>query len=151
LNAVAGYCSAACGSDILFAERMLARGAELHVVLPYDRDDFYRTSVDFGREEMSAWRERCDRVLELATEVHYATREPFLGDEVLLEFVNAVIHGLATARARQLDLEPHALGVLDPAAAPHVGGTADFLQRWAAGGGESRVIDLGALRAAATR
>jgi class 3 adenylate cyclase len=150
LNAAVGYGSAACGSDILFAEAMLARGAELHLVLPYDRDDFYRTSVDFGAEEWSGWRDRCDRVLAAATEVHYATREPYLGDDVLLAFQSAIIQGLARARARQLDLEPHALGVLDPAAAALVGGTADFLQRWAAGGGEARVIDLTTLRAAVT-
>src|SRR5206468_3113092 len=46
VNATVGYCSAASGSDLLFAECMLERKAELHVVLPFDKDDFYFTSVD---------------------------------------------------------------------------------------------------------
>src|SRR5262249_59497798 len=54
LSATVGYCSAACGSDILFAERMLERGAELHVVLPYHEDDFRYTSVDYGLDHIAA-------------------------------------------------------------------------------------------------
>lgn len=45
LNATLGYSSVACGSDILFAEEMLKRGAELHVVLPFDKSDFYYRSL----------------------------------------------------------------------------------------------------------
>ena len=54
LNAVIGFCSLGSGSDILFAEKMLERdGAELHVVLPFDLDDFRLTSVDYGLASMS--------------------------------------------------------------------------------------------------
>src|SRR5207247_2072005 len=109
LDVVAGFASAACGSDIIFAEQMLDRGAELHLVLPFHLDDFYCTSVDFGLDGLSFWRERCDRVLASATEVHYATQEHFLGDESLFEFANALMAGLALLRARELEAEPHAL------------------------------------------
>jgi hypothetical protein len=37
--------SLACGADILFAEAALARKAELHLVLPFAKDDFGRLSV----------------------------------------------------------------------------------------------------------
>lgn len=40
LNAQIGFCSAACGGDIIFIEEMLKRGGEVHVVLPYEEELF---------------------------------------------------------------------------------------------------------------
>src|SRR5262249_909104 len=40
-----GYGSLASGADILFAEALLARGAELHAVLPFEREEFKAVSV----------------------------------------------------------------------------------------------------------
>jgi class 3 adenylate cyclase/tetratricopeptide (TPR) repeat protein len=150
LNATVGYSSAACGSDLLFAEVMLERGAELHVVLPFDKGDFYQTSVDFDEEGMQPWRARFERVLEAATEVHYATKEHFLGDEVLFRYVNSVTQGLALLRADQLGVDPCAMVVIDPASQALVGGTAYFLDQWRKGGREAREINLASLRAAVT-
>src|SRR5882724_431525 len=39
-----GFASAACGSDILFLEAMLDAGAEIHIVLPYNKEEFIRDS-----------------------------------------------------------------------------------------------------------
>jgi hypothetical protein len=151
LNATVGYSSVACGSDILFAEQMLARHKEFHIVLPFNKADFYATSVDFGLAEMSEWRTRCDRVLAQATEVHYATTEAFLGDAVLFEFVNTFTQGLALTRAAQLGVQPYALAVRDPAATPLCGGTTYFVNKWTAGGYPVREIDLAALRSQLSR
>lgn len=147
LHATVGYSSVACGADILFAEQMLARRQELHLVLPYHKGDFYSTSVDFGLEEMATWRQRCDRVLAEATEIHYATTEAFLGDEVLFTFVNTIIQGLAITRAAQLGAPPYALVVRDPTDQDRVGGTTYFAKTWTAGGRPIHEIDLAALRA----
>ncbi len=147
LNATMGYCSAACGSDILFAERMLERDAELHIVLPFARKDFYSVSVDFGLHEMSEWCRRCDALLDnSAVKVHYATTENFLGDDILFEFVNTFTQGLAITRAVELGAEPYALLVLDPASEKLFGGTAYFRDRWTVGGRKARTIDLAAIR-----
>lgn len=146
LDARVGYCSAACGADILFAERMLERHAELHVMLPFDKNDFYRTSVDYGLPEMADWRRRCDAVLERATVVHYATRESYLGDDVLFAFVNTVMFGLAIMRAAELGVTPAALTVLDPASRKLLGGTKQHLDEWTERGNETYMIDLAALR-----
>ena len=146
LHATVGYSSAACGSDLLFAEAMLARSAELHVTLPFDRDDFYGTSVDFGIQSMQPWRERCDRALAGAIEVHHATREQYLGHDVLFEFVNSVTQGLAVTKAREIGVDPVALVVLDRTSKRLVGGTRYFLEQWARTGREARIIDLEALR-----
>lgn len=147
LNATVGYCSAACGSDILFAERMLERDAELHIVLPFNRKDFYTASVDFDLDEMSEWRRRCDALPDnSAVQIHYATTEKFLGDDVLFEFVNTFTQGLAVTRAVELGVEPYALVVLDPASTKLFGGTGYFNERWTAGGRKARVIDLATIR-----
>ncbi len=150
LNARVGFCSLGCGSDILFAERLLDRKGELHVVLPFDLEDFYKTSVDYGlsSDEMIGWRTRCERVLEMASQVHYATTEKYLGDDVLFAFGNTLIQGLAILRASERGVNPYALVVLDDRDAPvaRSGGTADFLARWKSQGLESRIVDLARIR-----
>ena len=150
LQATVGFSSAACGSDILFAEQMLRRGAELHIVLPFARDDFYLTSVDFGLAEFAGWRARFDAVLKRAAQVHHATEEKYLGDDVILGFANAVMQGLAITRARELGVAPQALVVLEPpepGAKLAVGGTAHFKKQWEASGRAATEIDLAQLRA----
>ncbi len=146
VNATVGFCSAACGSDILFAEHMLDRYGELHIVLPFAQEDFYATSVDFNDPERETWRARFDAVLKRATEIHYATTEPYLGDDVLLDFVNDYTQGLAIMRAQQRGVNPQALVVLDPQAPRLPGGTGRFLETWEAGGHAARVINLAELR-----
>jgi class 3 adenylate cyclase len=148
-DAKVGFVSAGCGSDILFAEQMILRKAELHIVLPFDREDFYKTSVDFGLPEMSGWRTRCDEVLSQATEVHYATTEKFLGDDLLFDFVNRYTQGLALSRAEQLGVKPIALVVKDPSAQSFVGGTSFFLKHWEKTKQEYREINLAKLRSRA--
>ena len=48
------YGSAACGADLIVIEAALALGAEVNVVLPFDRDDFVRTSVAVGGARLAA-------------------------------------------------------------------------------------------------
>ncbi len=155
LNVRVGFCSAACGSDILFAELMQSRDFELHVVLPFRLDDFYHTSVHFGLDDSDdvwrEWRQRCDLVLarsRRANRLHFATREPFLGDQVLFEFVNTFTQGLAINRARELGIDPWAIVVLDPDSPLRHGGTRYFLERWQKKmqGRNCEVIDLQGVR-----
>jgi class 3 adenylate cyclase/tetratricopeptide (TPR) repeat protein len=146
LNATIGYCSAACGSDILFAEQMLARGAELHVVLPFDNSDFYRTSVDYNEDTMRAWQRRCDNVLVKAKEIHYATRELYRDDDVLFEFGTVITQGLAIIRADERGVDPYALVVLDTESSGRRGGTSSFAEKWPKWCHEPVSIDLRALR-----
>lgn len=46
MDARVGYSSAACGADILFIEQMLARGAEVHIVLPYAEEQFILDCIE---------------------------------------------------------------------------------------------------------
>ena len=61
------YGSLACGADMLVAEAILARGGELHIVLPFAEEDFLRTSVHVGGPEWSA---RYEKVREAAAFRH---------------------------------------------------------------------------------
>ena len=61
-----GFGSLACGADILFAEALLASGAELHVVLPFAVEEFKAESVARGGP---TWPARFDRCLVEATTV----------------------------------------------------------------------------------
>jgi class 3 adenylate cyclase len=149
LNARIGYSSLACGSDILFAEAMLARDAELHVVLPFAEADFLRQSVDFGLEKpMQNWRERFYGVKgQLAKDnLHHATTEPFLGTTELFDFVNAFTQGLAVLRARQRMVEPRALIVIDRQSTSGARGTDYFQKTWKKAGFEVDDIDLAVIR-----
>src|SRR5205085_4831434 len=51
-----GFAPAACGSDILFLEAVLDVGAEITVVLPYNKEEFVRDSVDLLAG--ASWRSR---------------------------------------------------------------------------------------------
>ena len=141
-----GYCAAACGADILFAERMLERGAEVNVVLPFRREDFVATSVAFAGGD---WAARFERLLARATSVSYGVEESHLGDDVLFAYAAELTTGLAALRAAQLETEALLLAVAEPEDEGKVGGTAGNVRRWQAQGRRAVVIDLRAIRGSA--
>jgi class 3 adenylate cyclase len=148
-NATVGFCSAANGSDLLFAQQLLAiPNSELHVVLPFRKEDFLKTSVDYGLPELEPWRKRFESVLSQAKHVHYATTESYLDDKALFDFANTILQGLALTRAEERGVEAEALVVLDQGAAGQKGGTRDFIDKWKRRGGKCEVIDLAELRSA---
>jgi len=140
------FTSAACGADLLLIEVALARGAEVNIVLPFDRDDFVRTSVAIGGDE---WIGRFDDALGRAHRVVMATEEGYLGDDALFSHAAMLVEGLTMLRATQLQAAPTLLCLLDAAEAPRVGGTRESLERWTRQVGPPRVIDLQALRKSA--
>jgi len=140
-----GYCSAACGADILFAERMLAKGAEVDIVLPFRREDFVGSSVAFVGGD---WTARFERVLERAASVSYCVEENHLGDDVLYAYAAELTAGLAVLRAGQLESEAILLAVAEPGDEGLVGGTAGNVAHWRAQGRRAAVVDLRAVREA---
>ncbi len=151
LNARFGFCSLASGADILFAEEMLARSAELDVVLPFQRDDFVRHCVDYGQTtdpQMQIWRTRFESILKqiTAARIHYATEEPYLGADVLYDYANKFLQGLAKVRAGQCLLEPQALVLIDEQALGQTGGARSFEESWRGAGYEVDRINLADLR-----
>lgn len=138
LNAGIGYCSAACGADILFIEAMLARGAEVHVTLPFAREDFLATSVAHAGP---AWVQRFQQALERVASVSYGVRERYLGDESLYAYAGQLMQGAALLRGQQLEAEPMLLAVLDDGSERLPGGTRDLLEHWHRLGLPSERID----------
>jgi hypothetical protein len=97
-----GFGSLAAGADILVAERLLARKAELHVVLPEERGAFVGRSVaPYGAE----WSRRFEAVLARATSV----REVLEGVEaadLAIELADEIAMGQAAMHAHTLESEP---------------------------------------------
>ena len=141
------YTSAACGADLIFIEAALASGAEVNIVLPFDRLDFVRTSVAVGGK---TWIERFDAALLRATRVIYATEEGYLGDRVLFEYAALLLEGLAVLRATQLQTAPSMVCVIDSDSTGDIGGAHSSFKRWNRLVGTPHVIDLRALRKKAT-
>lgn len=137
-----GYGALACGADLLFAEALLARGAELHVVLPFADEDFLAQSVRPGGE---AWVARFHACLGAATTVTCATAIPFFGDPAQYGYGSRIAMGLARLRAGHLQSDPVQIVVWDEAPSAGPAGTGADVAHWAAAGGRSRVIPAGAV------
>jgi len=127
IGAQVGYSMAACGSDLLFIEAMLERGAEVNVVLPFALDDFIAAEVRYAGPR---WEMRFRNALKLASTVTYATEERYLGHAMLYRFANQCLHGLATLRAAFLGASPTLLAVWDMMPGSLVGGAGDFIDQW---------------------
>jgi class 3 adenylate cyclase len=139
LDAGIGYCSSACGSDVLFLECMQERRAETNVILPFDREEFMRASVDHGGP---AWRARAERALKNAAVVLYATEGGYLGDDLLFDYANRMIMGKALLRGEVLESDPVLLAVWDRKKDTLPGGTASFIRLWEEKGRRPEIIDL---------
>ncbi len=137
------FTSAACGADLLFIEAALERDAEVNVVLPFDREEFVRTSVAFAGDQ---WQTRFDAALARATRVIMATEESYLGDDVLFEHAAVLVEGLSMLRAAQLQTTPSLVCLLDGGDAARVGGTRTSVVRWTRNVAPPTIIDLRALR-----
>jgi len=139
------YTSAACGADLIFIEAAFEIGAEVNVVLPFDREDFIRTSVVVGGD---GWTQRFEAALARAARVIMATEENHLGDDVLFEHAAMLLEGFSVLRAAQLQATPMLLCVIDTQSPGRVGGTQASFARWTKHVGAPQAIDLRELRAA---
>ena len=137
-----GFVSLSCGSEILFAEKMLERKCELHVVLPFALDDFFSSSIDYGLASMYRWHGRAQSILKRC-ETHYTTSERFLGDGGLFAFQDVIMEGLALIRSRELGVgAPIALAILDSHAVFAQCRPNRFIRQWRAKKATVGVIDL---------
>ncbi|MBL7845994.1 MAG: DUF4071 domain-containing protein [Cyclobacteriaceae bacterium] len=127
LNAKIGFCSLACGSDILFAETMAAAGGEVNIWLPFAKEDFIEASVRFAGGD---WLDRFNRLMDKFP-VNYITHEPYAGFDDLFSFQNRVIFGSAIIRGTMNHTEPTLMTVLSETDLKlKEGGTRDTLNLW---------------------
>ncbi|MEM8743393.1 MAG: adenylate/guanylate cyclase domain-containing protein [Pseudomonadota bacterium] len=122
-----GFGSLACGSDILFAEALLARGAELNVVIPFDLDEFTEISVSCGGP---GWKERMHDCLSRATAVTHATRGSYLGDDSLFNYAARMAMGFARIKAQNLSTDVNMFAVWNGQKPKFQAGTAVDVAFW---------------------
>ncbi|MEA3000325.1 MAG: hypothetical protein QOK17_2158 [Sphingomonadales bacterium] len=135
------YGALAAGADIIIAEAVLARGAELHLILPGGAEAFAARSVDpLG----AGWRRRFDAVLARAETVRPVRPIGAEPDAAAIAVADEVAMGAALMNARRLESEAVQLLVVDDADAPaggrRRGATARAGSRWAEGGWRQRLI-----------
>ena len=132
-----GFGSLGCGADILVAEALVERGAELHVALPFASEEFKAVSVATGGD---GWVERFERCLAAATSVTYATEGAYLGDDSLFDYAARLAMGHALIRARFLSTDVEQLAIWDGVVTRNSAGTASDIRTWQARGRTTHVI-----------
>jgi hypothetical protein len=141
-----GFGALAAGADILIAEALVERGAELHAVLPGGAEAFAAVSVDpFGK----AWRKRFDRLVAAAATVRLVRPLAVPPGRLAIGLADEIAMGAAVMNARRLESRPLQLLVLpgDPSAAPAGRGRG----RWAEAGGRQLILTAPRESAAAAR
>ena len=124
-----GYGALAAGADILFAEALLARGAVLHVVLPFAIPHFVERSVETAGP---GWVDRFHACLDAAKTVRYATEDTFLDDESLFSYSSQLAMGLAVLSARHMQASSLQMVVWDGEAHNGIAGTVADMRVWSA-------------------
>ena len=133
LRARIGFCSAACGGDIIFIEEMLKRGGEVHVVLPYAEDlfisdcvkgpDNLRPEEQFqettGREWLPRFREIRKKLASLTTLGKKRAHDNAMASDCC----NRVFLGLGLLKAKSLSTQLTLLALWDGWSGDAPGGT----------------------------
>jgi hypothetical protein len=121
-----GYGSLACGADTLIVEALLARKAEVGVVLPFETESFVKESVASGGAN---WLSRFYACLKQVRVIH-ATEGEYVGDSEVFGYTSRLAMGLAMLRAQQLASEPMQLAVWDGQQAGDEAGTSADVNSW---------------------
>ena len=135
--------SLACGADIIIAEVALELGAELHLVLPFDAEEFIAISVAPGGPD---WTERFRRCLAAAASVTVASDSAYNGDDVLFAYAARIAMGQALIRAAGIDARTWQLAVFDGDGGPEKAGTAHDISQWQRAGGTTEVLPVESTR-----
>ena len=138
-GALIAYGPLACGADILIAEAILARGGELHAVMPFAEEDFLTTSVRLGGAE---WEARYVRARDAAASVTFATQIQHSDDDELFAYCSKLVMGLARLRAGVMQSDVFQLAVWDGRPANGVAGTAADCVEWERQGGKTRIVAI---------
>ena len=134
----AGFGALAAGGDILFAEAILACGADLHLVLPVPVEDFRRLSVTPLGEY---WEPRFDAALAQASSIRIVLDDPGDFDALDLKMGSLIAMGLTRLNADRLAAEAVQFSVMDEESADvTLAGTRQDIQLWHEAGLTSKNI-----------
>ncbi len=139
IRPASGFGALAAGSDIMVAEALLKRRAELHVVLPMREEDFIERSLKpFG----DGWLKRFHACRVRATSFRFATFEKYLGEENVFAFGAEFAMGLAIRQAEMLRTRAEHLALWDGVDSSAPGGTAVDVRRWKASGRGQTIVQF---------
>jgi len=134
------YGALACGGDLLIAEAALERGVPLHVVLPFDEEDFLDQSVRPGGP---GWEARFRAVIARAATVVQASEMEFFGDPRQYGYGSRMAMGMARLRASHLAGESVQIAIWDGEPSHGSAGTGADVAAWKDQGGRGRTIQVG--------
>lgn len=132
------YGALGAGSDLIIAEALLARGADLHVVLPA-RPDLFReaSAAKFGGD----WAQRFDACLAAASGLRWLEAEPSPPHDLDVRLASEIAMGLAVLQAGVLETEALQIVVLaSETAGPGEGASAWAAAAWTAAGRRRRTV-----------
>ena len=129
LDAGIGFGALAAGADILFAEALLARGAELNVVLPFPAEAFIKTSVE-GRPG-GPWVNRFEQCLAAAKQVSTTAPHAENDDALQYGYGSMISAGLTVLRAGHLAAPAAQVAIWDGTGDVAAYGTASGVALWA--------------------
>jgi tetratricopeptide (TPR) repeat protein len=135
-NVKVGYCSLACGGDILFAEALAEQNGEVHIYIPFNIEEFIDISVRFAGEQ---WVERFKRLTERFP-VNLLTPDAYLGHDELFALQSKIVFGAALIRSAAYHSNATLLTVLSEIDLRRLsGGTRDTLRFWPLGNGRINI------------
>ncbi|MEP3421240.1 MAG: adenylate/guanylate cyclase domain-containing protein [Erythrobacter sp.] len=141
-----GFGPLACGADIVIAEELLARGAELNVVLPFAEEDFVAESVLCGGED---WLPRYHACRDAAASISFATPSDYVGDDNQFAYNTLYAMGLAVLRSQKRKCDAIQLAVVSDTFASFsstgIAGTKADMQLWQNLGRDTVSIAAGAV------
>lgn len=127
-----GVVSAAAGADLLFIEALRAQGKPIHVILPWAKEEFRKTSVRPYESDpnLPAWEPLFDAAIEHATTIREIGQPYEPSSSLSWNYTMEVTAGIAlhTARTLRLDVLPMALWDGQPGRG--AGGTNSFVNFW---------------------
>ncbi|MGQ0627132.1 MAG: hypothetical protein ACT4PL_03420 [Phycisphaerales bacterium] len=135
----AGVTALAGGADILFAEALLARHGELHLVLPLETEAFVAESVRRAGEP--EWERRFRQILPQAASLEVHGDDYLLGSGSPFQLAALLIDGQAQLTARARGWRALSLMVWDSKPGDGLGGTASFAGHAVSRGRATMVID----------
>lgn len=138
-GAMIAYGSLACGSDIMVAEAVIEREGEVHIILPFDEEDFVRTSVVKGGAD---WLPRYENVRKQAATVSFASFMPYLDDDNQFAYCSRLAMGTARLRAKTMQAHAIQLAIWDGSESQSTAGTAADVREWLRQGGKSRIVKI---------
>ncbi|MEI7729732.1 MAG: adenylate/guanylate cyclase domain-containing protein [Verrucomicrobiota bacterium] len=119
-----GFSSAPCGGDILFLEEMLGLKREIHIVLPYEIEQFKADCVTgFQHNRDHDWGVRFDQILQKATSVTILSKYRAENNVMASECCNRTVLGMGLIKAKAMGTQLALLALWDGWSGDAIGGT----------------------------